>query len=174
MRPFTTARLLMVPALAVALALTASVVSGPAWAGTNGKKPVTCLTLIGNATSWNLMNCTPGQITGGFSTSISKPFPRVAGIYSATITWNAAATEGARGSSTKTTNISGSASEAPKNKCAPGAVEWELLGTLGTQTVTPAVKGKVKIYACVTSGGALNNPAKKSKKRYGYLIREKL
>ncbi len=132
-----------------------------------------CLTLTGTATSWNLLNCSPNYITGGFSTSINKPFPRVAGIYSATITWEAEAGRvGGRGNPGKS-NIQGTVSKALVNKCATGSVEWELLGTLGTQTVTPAAKGKVKIYVCVTSGGMLNNTSKK-KGKYGYVIAEKL
>ena len=172
MRPFRTARLLMIPALAVALALSASGVSAPAWAGAQSKKPVTCNTLLGTATSWNLAGCTPGYITGGFSTAISRPFPHVAGIYSATITWNGADGQGPRGHS-GTTNIMGTVSKALANKCATGSVEWELLGSLGTQTVSPKVKGRVKIYVCVTSGGVLNNTSKKKMKN-GYVITEKL
>jgi len=61
----------------------------------------------------------------------------------------------------------GTVSKLALNQCATGSVEWELLGSIGTQTVSPGVKGKVRIYVCQTAGGMLSNrnPTKKGKIR---------
>jgi hypothetical protein len=40
---------------------------------------------------------------------------------------------------------------AKKNRCGSAFSEWSLAGTVTGNTVSPAVKGKVKIFACVNN-----------------------
>ncbi len=163
MRPFRSVRLLAIPALVVPLLLSAVVVSGPAFAkNPNAKQPVMCRTVTGTVSSWQLLSCNAAPITGSQSNSITPAFPTTAQInYEATIAWNNGRYGGRGGNPAGTTTIKASASATPKNKCALGSTEWELAGTILSNTVVPAVKGKVKIFACVSTSGALTNRFKK-------------
>jgi len=121
--------------------------------------------VTGTVSSWQLASCGPPAITGGYSTLITPAFPTTAQIaFQATITWNpndAAKAGGPAG----TTTIKVAALKTAKNKCATGSTEWELAGAVASNTVSPAVKGKVKIFACVSTSGALTNKLKKGNLR---------
>ena len=84
-------------------------------------------------------------------TAISKPFPTAPVSFgSLTITWNPVG-EAHRGGPAGTTTFSYSATQLTghKDKCR-GASEWVLLGRVTSNTVSPAVKGKFKVFACVS------------------------
>jgi len=160
MRPFRSVRLLAIPAVIVPLMLSAVVVSGPAFArGVSGKKTVACRTLSGTAGgSWALLGCNQTVITGFSSLAITPSFPTAATPdFVATITWNQGAH---RGPTNGTTTITVSVFK-PKNKCASGSTEWELNGAVTSNTVSPAVKGKVKMFACVTASHVVSNTLRK-------------
>ncbi len=156
MRPFRCARLLVIPALVLPVVLSSVALSGTAWA--KGAKTVVCRQLSGTAgsTSWSLDDCTQPAITGGNSTAMSTPFPTAAGFHSVTVTWNPVG-EAHRGGPAGTTTFHYSASQlmGHKNKCGTSSTEWELVGTVTANTVSPKVKGKLKVFACVSRSGAL-------------------
>ena len=163
MRSFRAARILVLPALVVPLVLGIVVPSGTAWA--KGAKAVSCQTVggtVGPSGSWYLEGCTQPAITGGNTTAISKPFPTAPSRGSLTVTWNPSG-EAHRGGPAGTTTFSYSAMQLTghKDKC-PGATEWELTGNVTGNTVSPKVKGKLKLFACVSASGVLS-PHKKVK-----------
>ncbi len=166
MRPFRVLRLLTIPAVIVPLVLSGLIASGPAWArGINAKKPVACRTVTGTVSSWELQSCSNPAITGGFSTSITPAFPTTAQIgFDITITWNPDDAAKAGGPS-GTTTVKVSVSKLTKNKCAAGKTEWEVSGAVLSNTVKPAVKGKIKIFVCESTSGALTNRLKKGNLR---------
>lgn len=167
MRPFRSARVLVIPALVVPLVLGTLAVSGPAFAKSpTAKSVVACRTVGGTVSNWTLSSCSAPAITGDNSTSITPAFPTTAQLtYQATITWNNGR-NGARGGSTPgTTTIKVSASNPTKNKCATGSTEWELVGTISASTGSPTAKGKVKIFACVSNAGVVTNKLKKGNLR---------
>jgi hypothetical protein len=155
MRPFRSARLLMIPALVLPIVLSTVALSGTAWA--KGAKTVACKQLTGTAGgTWALSDCTQPAITGGNSTAVSKPFPTTAGFSSVVVTWNPVG-EAHRGGPAGTTTFSYSASQlvGHKNKCGTSSTEWSLVGSVTANTVSPKVKGKLKVFACVSRSGAL-------------------
>ncbi len=152
MRPSRSVRLIVIPALVVPLALSTVVLSGTAWAAKVKAKPVNCRTLMGTAGgSWGFEGCTQPAITGGNTTGISIPFPTSVGFYTAVITWNPAG-QAHRGPHAGTTTVSFAVTQRTghHNKCGTGKTEWKLAGTIKSNTVSPQVKGKLKIFACVT------------------------
>ena len=158
MRPFRSLRLLTIPALAVPLLLSTFVAGGSAWAR-GGSKAVVCKTVMGTVSDWALEGCTQPLITSTGSQEphgIDMPFPTSAGPYSATITWNTLDNPH-RGGPPGTTTINVNVSAPHKDKCAAGSSEWQLIGSISAGTTTPAVKGKVKIVACVSSSNAVTN-----------------
>jgi hypothetical protein len=160
--------LLAVPALAVPLLLCAVVASGPAYAkNANSNQTVNCRSVGGTLSSWTLGGCSAPPITGNTSTAITPAFPTRAQIdFEATITWNNARLGGRAGGSDGTTTIKVSVFAVTRNKCPTANTEWELAGTiLGNTPAKPAVKGKVKIFACVSNSGALTNRLKKGNLR---------
>lgn len=162
MRPFRSVQMLTIPALAVPLLLSSVVLDGPAMA--KGNKTVNCRTVTGTVAGWGLEGCTQPAITGGNSTGIDQPFPTTAGPYTATITWNPLG-EAHRGGPPGTTTISVNVSQVRKNKCASGSAEWQLVGSILSNTVSPAVKGKVKVVACVSSSAMVSNTLSNGKLR---------
>jgi hypothetical protein len=141
--------------LVLPLVLSTVVLSGTAWA--KGAKAVSCKTLSGTAGgSWSLNGCNQPAITGGNTTGITPNFPTTAGFGTIVITWNPVG-EAHRGGPAGTTTFSYSASQLTghKNKCR-GSSEWQLLGTVKSNTVSPAVRGKLKVFACVSSFGVLS------------------
>ena len=154
MRTFRSARVLVLPALVLPLALSTVVLSGTAWA--KGAKAVSCKTLTGTAGgSWSLNGCNQPAITGGNTTGITPNFPTTAGSGTMVITWNPAG-EAHRGGPAGTTTFSYTAAQLTghKDKCR-GSSEWSLLGQVTGNTVSPKVKGKLKVFACVSRTGAL-------------------
>jgi hypothetical protein len=164
MRSFRTARLLVLPALVVPLLLGIVVPSGTAWA--KGAKAVSCVTLMGQAGgTWSLEGCNQPAITGGNTTGISQPFPTAhVGSGSLTITWNPEG-EAYMGGPAGTTTFSYSAMQltGPKDKCMGIPTEWELQGWVTGNTVSPKVKGKLKLFACVGPLGVLSSQRKSVK-----------
>lgn len=156
MRTFRSARFLVLPAVVIPLVLSTVVLSGTAWA--KGAKAVACRSLNGTAGgSWSFNGCNQPAITGGNTTGMSKPFPTApVSSGSLTITWNPVG-EAHRGPTPGTTTVSYSATQLTghKDKCR-GSAEWELLGRVTSNTVSPAVRGKLKIFACVTPSGVLS------------------
>ena len=155
MRPFRSLRPVLAPALAVPLVLSALVLNGPAWAKATSKA-VVCHSVEGTVANWGLVGCTQPLITSTGSQAIDTPFPSAVGPYSATITWNTL-DQPHRGDPPGTTTISVKVTTPRKDKCAHGSSEWQLAGFVASGTTTPAIKGKVKIVACVTSGGGVTN-----------------
>jgi hypothetical protein len=145
----------LVPALAVPLALSTLVLNGTAWAK-GGSKAVVCKTVMATVTNWALEGCTQLFITSTQSQSIDTPFPTASGSYTATITWSTL-DQPHRGGPAGTTTIAVNVSAPRKNKCAFGSTEWQLAGFIAGGTTTPAIKGKVKIVACVSSTGMVTN-----------------
>jgi hypothetical protein len=156
MRRFRSARLLVIPALVLPVVLSTVALPGTAWA--KGAKTVTCRELTGTAgtTLWYFEDCTQPAITGGDSTMMSTPFPTAAGRYSVKVTWNPVG-EAHRGGPAGTTTFGYSASQlvGHKNKCGTSSTEWELVGTVTANTVSPKVKGKLKAFVCVSRSHAL-------------------
>ncbi len=157
MRSLRATRLLVLPALVVPLVLGIVVPSGTAWA--KGAKAVACKTLHGTAGgSWYLQGCNQPAITGGDTTGIDKPFPNAPVAFgSLTITWDPVG-EAHRGGPAGTTTFSYSAMQLTghKDKCKGIPTEWEVLGKVTSNTVSPKVKGKLKIFACVSPSGVLS------------------
>ncbi len=156
MRPFRSARLLVIPALVFPVVLSTVALSGTAWA--KGAKTVVCRELSGTAGStWALSDCTQPAITGGNSTATSTPFPTHSGFFSVVVTWNPVG-EAHRGGPAGTTTFHYSATQlvGHKNKCGASSTEWSLAGTVFSNTVSPKVKGKLKVFACVSRSGALS------------------
>jgi hypothetical protein len=156
MRSFRSARLLVLPMVVLPLVLSTVVLSGTAWA--KGAKTVKCVTLAGTAGgAWSLEGCSQPAVTGGNTTATSTPFPTKAGIYTVVITWNPVG-EAHRGGPAGTTTFTYSALQkiGHRNKCGATSTEWELSGSVRRNTVSPAVKGKLKMFACVSKSGALS------------------
>ena len=164
MRPFRAMRLLMIPAVAVALMLSALVASGSAWARVPKSKSALCKTLSSTGGVWSLAQCTAPTETGGNSTAITpQPFPTTAGTFTVVITWNNAAVLNPE--TTPKTTIRATASKPFKDRCAAGSTEWQLIGSVTGNTAVPGVSGRVKILACVTKSGAVSNTFKGNKVR---------
>ncbi len=148
MRSFRSVRLLVIPALVLPLVLSTVVVSGSAWA--KGSKPVKCTRLSGTyGGSWTLGDCSPFTVIGSGNPAgtISTAFPRSPAV----ITWG---TPVNRHASPLQSTISFVVSQLTghKNKCGPGALEYELVGSIMHNSASPGVKGKVKLFVCDTGG----------------------
>jgi hypothetical protein len=74
-----------------------------------------------------------------------------------TITWNPVG-EAHRGGPAGTTTFSYSAMQLTghNDKCKGIPTEWELLGKVTGNTVSPKVRGKLKVFACVSASGVLS------------------
>jgi hypothetical protein len=116
---------------------------------------VICKAVLGTVSNWGIEGCTQPAITSSASQGINMPFPTATGSYSATITWNNLDQQprGVPG----TTTISVTVSNPHKDRCAAGSSEWQLVGSISANSTTPAVKGKVKILACVSTANFVTN-----------------
>jgi len=161
MRPCRSMRLLVFPAVAVPLLLSTLVASGPAWAKVSKGKSGFCKTLGSTGGMWFLGSCTQPEATGNGSVSITpQPFPTSVGRFTSVITWGHLST---RTNANAQTTVAFTESKAPKNRCATGSTEWQLIGTITNNTGVIGVKGRVKILACVTSSGTVSNTFKGNK-----------
>jgi hypothetical protein len=160
MRPFRSARLVMIPTLVALLALSTLVASSSASARGAGSKTAQCMTLSGTyGGSWSLYNCSPPAIVGIPPSSgqpngtISSAFPTSPAV----ITWGVPPDPRQPPLTTKIT-FSVRALTAHKDKCG-AALEYALVGSVVSNSRNPGVKGHVKMFVC-DAGGALSQKKK--------------
>ena len=156
MRPFRSARLLVIPALVLPVVLSTVALSGTAWA--RAPRPLSADSCQGRREVPGLSATAPSPPSpAGDSTATSTPFPTHAGFFSVVVTWNPVG-EAHRGGPAGTTTFHYSATQlvGHKNKCGTSSTEWSLAGTVLSNTVSPKVKGKLKVFACVSKSGTLS------------------
>jgi hypothetical protein len=152
MRTFRSVRLAVVAALAVPLLCSAILLPGSAWAKTPRSKPATCQSISGTyGGTWYLIGCGPPEITGdsanpsGTSSAVFPSSPT-------TITWS----EGPNPHLAPLQTTIAFSVTPKKNKCGAGSSEYALSGTIVSNSASPGVKGHVKMFVCVSAGGALS------------------
>ncbi len=154
MRRHRTIRVLLIPALAAPLALAALVApAGSAWArGQN--LPVTCVGMTGNSGgTLSLNGCAHPNRTGSQGTITlgpSQDYP----TSPATITWGPGLIPS---NPHLVTTIKFKVIWIVKReKCGAGAYEFKLMGSVSGNSVSPGVRGRVKLIEC-DSDGVLSN-----------------
>jgi hypothetical protein len=161
MRSFRAARLLVLPGLVLPLVLSAVLLPGTAWAK-SATKPVKCQSVIGTyGGTWWLKGCTQQGKQGGLQVigigndAISTNFAPSSGPTAGTVMWGELPNPSLPH---LTSNISLTTTQLPskKDKCGPGTIEFEVSGSVVSNSYAPGIKlGKLKMFVC-DSGGALS------------------
>ena len=150
MRRHRTIRVLLIPALAAPLALTALFATGgSAWArGQN--LPVSCVGMTGNSGgTLSLNGCTHPDRTGSQGTITLGPSQNYP-TSPATITWSPGTD---RSNPPLVTTIKFKVIWiVRRERCGAGAYEFKMMGSVSGNSVSPGVKGRVKLIECDTDG----------------------
>jgi len=152
MRTFPTRRRVrwfVVPAVVLPLMAAAFGLPGAAWAR-GGGKGVLCQGFTGtDGGMWQFIGCTQLSMTGGQGTipSLSMTAPPT----QATITWGAPANR--RAPSLRTTiSIAVKQRTGHRDKCGGSASEYQVTGTVLSNSALTGVKGKVNWFVCDAAG----------------------
>ncbi len=150
MRPFRSARLLVIAALVFPLVLATVVLPTQAWARGLGNVKVNCYTLTGSwGGSWQL-TCQQELVTGTFG-NVAASFPTSPSI----VIWSTGANPAIPPDRT-TISMTTTQRTGRHDKCHTGFQEYVVRGAVTYNTETPGIKGKVKAFVCVSGGGALS------------------
>jgi len=149
MRPFRSARLLLIPALVLPLVLATVVGPTQAWAR-GGNVSVKCYTLTGTwGGSWQVA-CQQPLVTGTFG-NVAANFP----TSSSTVIWGAGNNPMIPPDHT-TFSMTTRQRTGRTDKCHAGSSEYLVTGRVISNTKTPGIKGKVRGFVCVSGSGALS------------------
>jgi hypothetical protein len=160
MRSFRAARLLVLPALALPLLLSAVLLPGTAWAK-SATKPVKCPSVTGTyGSTWYLMGCSQPGKQGGYlvigtgNDPFSTPFLPSAGPVTATVTWGELPNPSLPHLKS-TVHITTTQLSKKKDKCGTGT-EYLVTGSVVSNSKPVGIKlGKLKMFVC-NNGGALS------------------